>query len=115
MTLNDFERDIYAVARESLICDIPTIRRLTASAINMRVAILSDLFATPCFVDAFYNEATGTTAFALLSDKNRIFGADNTGGWHTHPFADPKQHVPTAQPVPFAECILEIERHIAAA
>ena len=34
----------------------------------------------------------GTTAFALIHQGQRIFGADNTGGWHIHPFAAPERH-----------------------
>jgi hypothetical protein len=38
------------------------------------------------FVDVFFNAETGKTSFALIKDRQRIFGADNTRGWHLHPF-----------------------------
>jgi hypothetical protein len=39
-----------------------------------------------------YNEFTRRTALVLIKNNQRIFGADNTGGWHLHPFADPSRH-----------------------
>lgn len=105
MTLTEFEADIYAVALRSTICDIPTLRRLTSTSISLRVGLTSG-----AFVDAFYNEQTGTTAFALIEQERRVFGVDNTGGWHVHPFSDPTQHHPLPDPMSFAEFVAEIER-----
>ena len=79
---------------------------LTATFINLRIDLLAG-----GFVDAFYNEQTSTTAFALVRDGQRVFGADNTGGWHVHPFADPDQHIPLPDEMSFAEFVAEIERH----
>jgi hypothetical protein len=43
----------------------------------------------------YYNESTGTMAFALIEEKQRIWGidTDNRRGWHLHPLGDPTQHV----------------------
>ena len=71
----------------------------------MRVGV-----TTGGFIDTFYNEHTGTTAFALIRQGSRAFGADNTGGWHIHPFADPSQHVPLPGAMSFAGFVAEIER-----
>ena len=46
------------------------------------------------FVDVFFNAETGKTSFALIKDGQRIFGADNTRGWHLHPFGSPERHCP---------------------
>jgi hypothetical protein len=62
------------------------------------------------FVDAFYNERTGTTAFALIREGRRVFGADNTGGWHLHPRADPDRHTPLPGSMSFADFVSEIEQ-----
>jgi len=105
MTLVEFEQEIFAVALTSPICDIPAVRRLTPSSINLRINISSG-----GFIDAFYNEQSGTMAFALIRAGHRIFGADNTGGWHNHPFAHPDQHVVLPNPMSFAEFVAEIER-----
>lgn len=40
-----------------------------------------------------------------------MFGADNTGGWHLHPFADPNLHEHISGSVSFVEFVAEIERH----
>jgi len=106
MTLAEFQQQVVAVALASPICGIPVVCRLSATSINLRVEI-----TTGDFVDIFYNEQTGTTAFALIRASQRIFGADNTGGWHWHPFANPEQHALLASEMSFAEFVAEIERH----
>ena len=64
------------------------------------------------FVDAFYNEATGRTSFALIKETRRIFGADNTGGWHWHPFQSPDSHVPVTEAVTFDDFLNRIEERL---
>lgn len=105
MTLDEFQRQIVAVALASSICEIPTIRRLTATFINVRVNLV-----TGEFIDTFYNEQTSTVAFALIRGEERIFGADNTGGWHIHPFDAPARHDPLPGPMTFAEFVAAIEK-----
>ena len=61
MTLADFEQLVFAIAAASPICDIPATRHLTAPSIHLRVGV-----TTGGFIDAFYNEQPGTTAFALI-------------------------------------------------
>jgi hypothetical protein len=78
---------------------------MTPAAIGLRPEV-----TTGGFIDAFFNEQTGTTAFALIREGERIFGADNTGGWHVHPFADPDRHDLLPEPMSFAEFVAEIER-----
>ena len=87
MTIAEFEREVFSVAIASPICGIPVVRRLMPTSINLRVPI-----AVGGFVDAFCNEETGTTAYALIREGQRVFGADNTGGWHIHPFDEPVHH-----------------------
>lgn len=108
MTLTEFEDQVFAAALNSPICDIPVVRRLTATAISLRVAIQS-----VGFVDAFYNEQTATTAFALIREGQRAFGVDNAGGWHVHPFSDPQRHDPLPGSLSFAEFVAEIEQWLA--
>lgn len=106
MTLVQFEQNVSAVASASPICGIPLIRRLMPTSINVRVPVTSG-----GFVDVFYNEETGTRAYALIQSGQRTFGADNTGGWHVHPFGDPARHDLLPKPMSFAEFIAEIEGH----
>ena len=105
MTLAEFEQQVFAVAMASPICGIPIVRRLTPTSINLRISV-----STGGFIDAFYNEQTGTTAYALIRQGQRAFGADNTGGWHIHPFDDPERHDPLPGEMSFAEFVAEIER-----
>lgn len=105
MRLNEFEQQVFAAAMASPLCGIPAIRRLTTTSINLRVSI-----AVGGFVDAFYNEQTGTIAFAWIRQGQRVFGVDNTGGWHVHPFANPDQHDSLPDAMSFAEFVIEIER-----
>ena len=105
MTLVEFEQLVFATAMRSPICDIPAVRRLTSTSITLRISIVSG-----GFIEAFHNEQTDTTAFALIREGRRFFGADNTGGWHVHPFSDPTRHDPLAAPLSFTEFVDEIER-----
>ena len=105
MTLVEFERLVFATALRSSICDIPSVRRLTSTSISLRISIESG-----GFIDAFYNEQTDTTAFAFIRKGRRLYGADNTGGWHIHHFSDPSQHEPVEEPLPFAEFLAQIEQ-----
>jgi len=105
MTLAEFERQIFAVAIDSSICDIPNVRYLTSTSISLRVSI-----SLGGFIEAFYNERTGTMALALIREGQRVFGVDNTGGWHIHPFSDPARHDSLSTPMSFAEFVAQIEQ-----
>ena len=108
VTLAEFEQRVYSVAVASPVCGIPTLRRLTATSISLRVSV-----TTGGFIDVFYNEQTGATAFALIRQGRRVFGADNPGGWHVHPLADPGQHVPLSSAMSFADFVAEVEQSVA--
>lgn len=107
MNVNDFVYEIFITAQTSSICGIPVIRRLTPTSVNIRIPITGGLF-----VDTFHNESTGRTAFVLIKNNQRIFGTDNTGGWHLHPFDDPARHDPLNAPMTFAEFIQRIETYL---
>jgi hypothetical protein len=104
MTLAEFEKQIYAVAVASLICHVPVVVRLTPTAIKLRIEVV-----TGGFIDAFYNEQTSTTAYAFIWQERRIFGADNTGGWHIHPFVEPLYHEPLPGSMSFEDFVKAIE------
>jgi hypothetical protein len=50
------------------------------------------------FLRIYFNEATGTIAFALISGRQRIWGVDhdNRRGWHLHLAENPAEHVAIA-------------------
>ena len=108
MTLAEFERQVFAVATASPICGIPVVRRLTPTSVNLRLSVTAG-----GFIDVFYNEQTGTMAYALVRRGRRAFGADNTGGWHIHPFDDPERHDSLPDAMLFAEFVAQVERQFA--
>jgi hypothetical protein len=62
------------------------------------------------FVEVFFNADTGKTSFALIKDGHRIFGADNTRGWHLHPFDSPESHGP-CEAMSFERFLQHLETH----
>ncbi len=45
------------------------------------------------FIEIYYNFENGKTSFSLIRNNKRIFGVDNLGFWHIHPFDNPKKHI----------------------
>jgi hypothetical protein len=47
------------------------------------------------FLRFYFNEVTGTIAFALIEKRQRIWGIDydNRRGWHLHPVDNPTHHI----------------------
>jgi len=66
--------------------------------------------AMRAFIDVFYNAETGKTSFALIQDGRRIFGTDNTRGWHLHPFDMPESHRPCEE-MSFETFLRQVEHH----
>jgi hypothetical protein len=62
------------------------------------------------FIEVFFNEETGKTSFALIKDGERIFGADNTRGWHIHPFDNPESHAPCEE-TSFESFLMQTQRN----
>ncbi len=108
MTIEEFERAVFQAADQSPLCDVPLIRNLTPTFEAIRVPLTFG-----GFIDAFFNQETGTTAFALIRDDKRIFGADNTGGWHLHPFENPEEHRALANAMTFADFVQAVEERFA--
>ena len=46
------------------------------------------------FLQIYFNEQTGTTAFALIEEGRRVWGIDfdKMRGWHLHPIGNPEGH-----------------------
>lgn len=58
------------------------------------------------FLRVYFNETTGTIAFALISDQQRVWGVDydNRRGWHLHPVENPTEHMMIA-PLSISEIV----------
>lgn len=54
--------------------------------------------ALSVFIDIFYAVRTEKVSFTVIQQGERIFGIDNLGGWHYHPFGKPENHVPINEP-----------------
>ncbi|MDD5434088.1 MAG: hypothetical protein PH343_01535 [Nitrospira sp.] len=67
-------------------------------------AKISDNF----FIEIFFNSETDKHSFALIKNKARIYGADNTKDWHIHPFESPDAHIPSTA-ISFKEFIKTLE------
>ena len=105
MSINEFQHQVFEIALSSVICDIPIVRRVSPTSINIRIDL-----TVAGYIDIFYNQESDRIAYALIRDGQRIYGADNTGGWHFHPFDNPAQHVPLSAAMSFADFIEEIEK-----
>ena len=58
------------------------------------------------FLRFYFNEITGTLAFALIRGQERIWGLDHDGlrGWHLHPAIAPMSHIPV-EPMSITEIV----------
>lgn len=63
------------------------------------------------FLNFYFNEVTGTMAFALIDDSKRIWGIDydNLRGWHLHPIEKPETHI-VIEPATVAEIITRLAK-----
>lgn len=64
------------------------------------------------FISVFRNFDTGKVAFAWIVAEERVFGADNTGGWHIHPFNNPQKHKGIDQELVLEEFIEEVSENL---
>jgi len=107
MTLEAFETQVTSACAAS-----PIVVGVSTVASGITWLCLRAHLADGSFVDAFYNEATGRASFALIKDARRIFGADNAGGWHWHPFEAPDTHTPSSETVTLDEFLSRIEERL---
>ena len=63
------------------------------------------------FLRVYFNETTDTIAFALIENKQRIWGIDrdNRRGWHLHPIDNPTQHV-SISPLSVSDIIAHLQQ-----
>ena len=50
------------------------------------------------FIDIFYAIRTRKISFAVVQGGERVFGIDNLGSWHCHPFRKPQNHETIDEP-----------------
>jgi hypothetical protein len=103
LTLREaYQRIVDTSAQSPVVIGIEPIL-LEEPVLKLRVHLGASLF-----VDVFFNADTGKTSFALIKDGQRIFGADNTRGWHLHPFGE--RHCPCDE-TSFASFLRQVEEN----
>ena len=62
------------------------------------------------FLRFYFNEITGTIAFALIRNQQRIWGIDydNHRGWHLHPETNPADHI-AIDPLSVSDIIVRLQ------
>ncbi len=62
------------------------------------------------FLRFYFNESTGTIAFALIENQQRIWGIDydNRRAWHLHPADNPAEHV-KIEPLSVSEVVVRLQ------
>ena len=105
ISLEEFEQLVVAVCGDSPVVESISVYETRSNAIRLRI-ILKDR----TFLDAFYNEWKGRVAFVWIANNERIFGADNAGGWHWHPVEDVTLHVSSDHEITFEEFFLQVEK-----
>jgi hypothetical protein len=107
LTLDEFEKQVIASCANS-----PIVASVSVTGIGVTWLRLRAYLIEGSFLEAFYNEITGKTSFALIQNDQRIFGADNNGGWHWHPFETPNEHIPAKERIDFLSFLNQVQEHL---
>jgi len=89
MTVADFVSDLLAALTQFEVSQQVTVEA-EGPTVSGRAFLAEEMFL------AFYfNQKTGTQAFALVKGSQRLWGIDfdNMRGWHLHPLEAPEQHL----------------------
>jgi hypothetical protein len=97
MTLDEFEIQVISA------CD--------ASPIVVGVAVIGSGI-TWVRLRAYLTNESFIEAFARIQEGSRVFGADNTGGWHWHPIGTPDEHIRTGEAVSFPLFLQRVEKDL---
>jgi len=97
-------KEIIDVCSRSKIVKNFTVDILDDIVLKVRIYLIDE-----AFIDTFYNADTLKVAYALIKKGKRMFGVDNTGEWHIHPFGAPWKHQP-CNPITFQEVLTVIEQ-----
>lgn len=98
LTAAEFSHHALACAKRH-----PVIKAVAVDIQDNLIVKIRFTVSTANFIDLFYNSDTQTTAYTLIQNKKRVFGADNTGGWHLHPKTNPDSHRPLKIPISLAD------------
>jgi hypothetical protein len=107
MTLDEFEIQVISACAASPIVVSVAVIGSGITWLRLRAYLMDE-----SFIEAFFNESTQKVAFARIQGGMRIFGADNTGGWHWHPIGAPDEHIRTGEPVSFPVFLQRVEEDL---
>jgi hypothetical protein len=107
MTLDGFEDQVISSCAKS-----PVVLSISVTGSGVTWLRLRAYLVDGSFIEAFHNEVTGKSSYALIREEIRIFGADNTGGWHWHPFDAADEHVPVEREIEFLDFLRQIEKRM---
>jgi hypothetical protein len=107
LSVDEFEEKVISFCSES-----PVVHSVVNNSFGADWCSLRTYLVDESFVDVFYNQKTGKTAFAQIRDGRRIFGADSRKGWHWHPREDPSRHEPSDHEITFEEFLREVEKSL---
>ena len=107
MTLDEFETEVISACAGSSVVVSVANAGIGITWLRLRAYLIDE-----SFIEAFFNETAQKTAFARIREGKRIFGADNTGGWHWHPLYAPEEHIPAVQVVSFVEFLRRVEKDL---
>jgi len=103
MDIRDFLMELLpSLARLELVRDIDL--RVESVTVSGRIFLEGS-----AFLEIYYNEVTGTIAFALIEGGRRVWGIDrdNIRGWHRHPPSEPSSHLEIS-PLSISEIVAEL-------
>lgn len=104
LSAKEFAKKIIAASNKSKI--VKSFNSYISEDVFVKIRIF--LNVEKMFIDVYYNSGTWKTSFALINQGKRIFGADNLGFWHIHPFENPNEHKKTIK-ITFKKFLKEIE------
>jgi len=83
---------------EELLSALAALETIQLTAVHSEGPIVNGraTLSEEVFLSFYYNQITGTQAFALIHGERRIWGIDydNIRGWHLHPVELPESYLP---------------------
>ncbi len=106
-SVDEFEKRLRAVCKDS-----SSVMRTAVLSGSLRHKQFRIFLRDRTFVDVYYNQENGKTAFAQINNDARVFGADNTNGvWHWHPRENPAGHRESDTEITFEEFMKRLEEY----
>lgn len=93
MKLEDFRNLLISTAKRKFPDASITLTEKREITVEARIKISEEIF-----IEVYYNSLSNKKNFALIKNKQRIFGYDNYKYWHVHPRDSVADHVLCEEP-----------------